>query len=153
MRGARSILSRFWRQQSGASAVEFALVLPILTLLLAGAVDIGGLAWTKLQVGAAARAGASYALTKGYSSVAVSSAMTSATNLTVSVAINENTVGCLDASTKVVTVQAINTACTSGAAAGSYVKVGASANYSPMMPWPGLPDPVALSSVAIVRIQ
>lgn len=38
-----SLLSRYFRQQNGVAAVEFALILPVLTLLLFGAIELSNL--------------------------------------------------------------------------------------------------------------
>jgi Flp pilus assembly protein TadG len=51
----------FWRRRRGAAAVEFAVIAPILCLLLAGAVDFGGAIYTTLKLEAAVSAGANYA--------------------------------------------------------------------------------------------
>ena len=45
----------------GIAAVEFAFVVPILCLLLAGAVDLGGVLYTQFQLNNAVAAGAAYA--------------------------------------------------------------------------------------------
>lgn len=153
MPGSSSLIARLWRQQSGASAAEFALVLPILTILLVGAIDVGGMAWTKMQVGAAARAGASYALTNGFDESGVSAAITNATNLTVTAETPQPTYGCPDAVTGV-TMQADPTPlCTGGVTPGRYVTVGASSSYNLIFAWPGLSDPLPLTAEARVRIS
>ena len=81
-----SFLNYLLHHRAGASGVEFALVLPILIALLIGTIDLGAMAWTKMEVQAAARAGANYALanaTKGFDAVKIQAAATSATNLAV----------------------------------------------------------------------
>lgn len=50
------------RDQRGATAVEFALISPILALLLAGAVDLGGELYAKFQLDTAVNAAAGYAM-------------------------------------------------------------------------------------------
>jgi Flp pilus assembly protein TadG len=49
------------RNETGAVAVETVLVLPILALLVFGVLDFGRAYWVKIQLGGAAREGASYA--------------------------------------------------------------------------------------------
>jgi Flp pilus assembly pilin Flp len=58
---ARALPQRSRRDTRGAAAVEFALIAPILCLLLAGAVDFGGALYTNLKLDAAVAAGANYA--------------------------------------------------------------------------------------------
>ncbi|WP_246688574.1 MULTISPECIES: TadE/TadG family type IV pilus assembly protein [unclassified Mesorhizobium] len=55
--------ARFLRREtSGASAVEFALISPVLILILAGLVDIGGSLKAKFDLSSAISAGSNYAL-------------------------------------------------------------------------------------------
>ncbi|MBN9218427.1 MAG: pilus assembly protein [Mesorhizobium sp.] len=53
------------RETSGVSAVEFALVSPVLLLILAGTVDIGGLLKARFELSTAVSAGSNYALLNG----------------------------------------------------------------------------------------
>lgn len=130
------------------------MILPILAILLFGAVDVGGLAWAKLQVGAAARAGASYALTNGFDEAGITSAVTNATGLTVTAGTPTQTFGCPDLASGIVAVEDDSVACPdSGELPGDYVTVGASADYSPIFGWPGLANPVPLSATTKVRIS
>lgn len=147
-------LKRALRDQSGASAAEFVLILPILAILLFGAVDVGGLAWAKIQVGAAARAGATYALTNGFDEAGINSAVTNATGLTVTAGTPAQIFGCPDLASGIVEVEDDSVACPgSGELPGDYVTVGASADYIPIFGWPGLANPVPLSAEAKVRIS
>lgn len=149
-----ALIKGFLHHQSGASAAEFVLILPIMTILLFGAVDVGGLAWTKIQVGAAARAGASYALTNGFNVAGINSAVTNATGLTVTAGTPTQVFGCPNVTSGIVEVGNGSVACPdSGEMPGDYVTVGASADYSPIFGWPGLTDPVPLSAEAKVRIS
>jgi Flp pilus assembly protein TadG len=50
-----------WKDRRGIAAVEFALMTPIFTLLLAGIIDLGGALYTKFKLDAAVTAGANYA--------------------------------------------------------------------------------------------
>lgn len=145
---------RFLRNRSGASAAEFVLVLPIMTLLLFGGVDVGGLAWAKIQVGAAARAGASYALTNGFNETGITNAVTNATGLTVTAGTPRPIFGCPDEAEGIVEVDDDSVPCPdSGELPGDYVTVDASADYSPIFGWPGLENPVPLSARTWVRIS
>jgi Flp pilus assembly protein TadG len=56
-------LLRRWRGDNRASAaVEFAIIAPVLGLILAGAVDLGGVVFVKFRIENAVSAGANYAL-------------------------------------------------------------------------------------------
>lgn len=56
------------RHRRGATAVEFALVLPVMVTLLLGTVDFGRFAYTQIAVTNAARAGAAFGSMNPYSS-------------------------------------------------------------------------------------
>ena len=60
MPGKRRIRQRNSRRPRGQALIEFALVLPILLLLILGAMDIGRLFTTKIVLTNAAREGANY---------------------------------------------------------------------------------------------
>ncbi|WP_158213797.1 TadE family protein [Sphingopyxis bauzanensis] len=133
------------RRETGAGAAEFALLLPIMVALLIGVIDVGRMAWTKMEVQAAARAGANYALVnaaQSFAPVEIKAAVASATGLAVTPGEPVKETGCLDASGA--TVQP----CGGSLVSGDYVSVPVSATYTPI--WF---DPVTLSATAKVRIS
>ncbi len=67
--------SRFLRGESGASAVEFALLGPVFIVMMAGIVELGGAVNTKLRIDSAITSASTYLLGKG-ASVNASSAET-----------------------------------------------------------------------------
>ena len=140
------------RARSGAAGVEFALLLPVLVLLLMGMFDYGALAFQTMQVAAAANAGADYALHHGWNSTAVQNAVTGATTLpSVSAspapALSQ---GCISHGALVITT---GSTCSSGGTPGSYVVVNAQAPFSPLVAWSALALPSTITAQAVVRIQ
>ena len=137
--------------RTGVAGVEFALLLPVLTLLLMGTFDYGALAYQTMQVAAAAHAGADYALRNGWSRTGVQNAVTGATSLAVSAspapALSK---GCISNNALVITT---SSTCPSGSASGSYVVVNAQSPFSPLLPWSGLSFPSTITAQAAVRIQ
>jgi len=137
--------------RTGAAGVEFALLLPTLSLLLMGVFDYGALAYQTMQVAAAAHAGADYALRNGWNQTGVQNAVTGATALTVSAspapALSK---GCISNNALVITTSAT---CSSGLASGSYVVVNARSPFSPLLAWSGLSFPSTITAQAVVRIQ
>jgi len=137
--------------RTGAAGVEFALLLPALSLLLMGTFDYGALAYQTMQVAAAAHAGADYALRNGWNQTGVQNAVTAATSLAVSAtpapALSK---GCISNNALVITT---NSTCPSGGASGSYVVVNAQSPFSPLLAWSGLSFPSTITAQAAVRIQ
>lgn len=150
----RTIARRFAHAESGASAVEFALILPVLGVMLAGTVDFSLAMWNQMQVGNAARAGAGYAVAYGYDSAKISTAITSATGATgVSASpAPAQSCGC-PSGTSAITPMTCGAVCTNGATAGTYVTSSARSSYSLIFPWPGMSNPVSLSATTTVRIN
>ena len=64
---------------AGAVAVEFALVLPVLALLIAGLLDLGNAVNLSTKLDAAARAGAQFAMSYGYDTQGITNAVSLAT--------------------------------------------------------------------------
>ena len=151
----KSMRLRFTRSTSGATAVEVALVAPVLMMLALGMADFSMWMWNKMRVQNAARAGAEHAAAKGFfDSAQVSTAITSATGMAgvSATPAPTETCGCPSVSLGVITATCGST-CASGQKAGTYVTAHAQASYSMVFPWPGLPNPVTLNASAKVRIK
>ncbi|MCZ8368381.1 MAG: pilus assembly protein [Porphyrobacter sp.] len=146
-----NVFRHLLNSQSGASAAEFALIVPLIVLLITAAIDFGGLIYTRLQVASATHAGASFASTQAFDVAAITTAIAGGASIAVTAATPLQTCGCPNASTGIALATCGDT-CTAGGAAGKYVTVSASMNYSLIYPWPGLSNPVSISSTATVRI-
>lgn len=151
MRHARS---RLLASKSGSSAVEFALIAPVVGLLLLGMFDFSRLLSRKMAVDNAARAGAEYAVRFGYDSSNIAAAITAATSVSGISATPSPTqsCGCPDAASGIAVV-ACGTNCPSGGSAGKYVIINAAADYNFLFPWPGVSNPFPLAASEKVRIQ
>ncbi|THD80527.1 MAG: pilus assembly protein [Phenylobacterium sp.] len=149
-------LQRLLRDRRGASAVEFAMIAPVLFLLLAGLVDGSRYVVQTMQVRAAAQAGADFAQRNGWNPTAIQTAVTTATALPTSgahkltAATPLQTIGCIGAS-GVVTANAGPT-CPSGVAVGTFVIVGAQKSFAPLLSWPGVHLAPQISVQAEIRI-
>jgi Flp pilus assembly protein TadG len=146
-----SMIRDLRQNASGASAVEFALILPILVILTTAALDFGGLIYTRLQVGSATHAGASFAAAQGFNETGIAAAMAGGASIAITAATPVQVCGCPDAVSGIGET-ACGSTCTSGELAGKYVKLDASASYPLIYSWPGLSNPVTLTSTARVRI-
>jgi Flp pilus assembly protein TadG len=146
--------SRLWAAQDGVSAIEFAFVAGILSMLLLGVCDFGLGFWEQMQVANAARAGAEFAVKNGYDSTNIQTAVTNATNLPgiQATPAPSTACGCPDATTGVTTATC-GASCPDGSTAGTYVTVNAQVSYSTLFAWPGISSPMTLASSATVKLN
>ncbi|HEV2530981.1 TadE/TadG family type IV pilus assembly protein [Phenylobacterium sp.] len=142
-------LRRLLRSEDGAAMVEFAFVLPMFLVMMAGLFDGARLINTSLQVQASAQAGAAYAAIHGFDSAGIQTAVAQATPLGAQATpAPTEFVGCL-----VGKPIGQGDKCTGDNPLGSYVTVTAQASFTPLAPWPGLLWPNALTAQAMVRIS
>lgn len=139
------------RDRRGAAAAEFALILPVLTLLLAGLIDGSRLIVGSMQVKAAAQAGADYAQRRGWDAPAITAAVVNATPLAVTA---DPAPSLLTACVSGLSITATTaTSCGSGGGApGRYVTVAAKAPFKALAPWPGFIMPKSVAAQATVRL-
>jgi Flp pilus assembly protein TadG len=142
---------RIPQDKSGATAVEFAMIAPILIAMAISIVDLGLGLYTDAQLANAAQAGALYAMQKGYDSGAMSTVAQSSTRLTgVSVAVSQYC-GCPSVSGVVSTT--CGSSCSDGLTAGTFAQVIATKDYGTLLSYPGLPATFHLSETATARTQ
>lgn len=155
IRSPRIALCTLWRSPPrGAAIVEFALILPLLVLLMVGLFDLGFGAYQLMQVHAAAEAGAQYATQHAtWDAAAIATAVTGATGTGGIAAIPapSQVCGCPDGG--IFTPRPSCGTCPSGSPAGIYASVSAQLSYSPVLPYPGLPDPLVLTGQAYRRLN
>jgi Flp pilus assembly protein TadG len=151
--------------ETGTAAIEFALFLPFLLLLLTGVVELGFSAYEAMQVSNAVEAGALYAAANMATFSAANTATATTSGAALPLGLNTLTAtpapstfcGCPSAAGSVSNLGAppplcattFPTAC-AGGAAGTYVRVNASLNHMAIFPtsW-GLPT--AFTATAVIR--
>ena len=143
--------NRFWRDRAGTSLIETAILVPAMLLLCCGTMDFARVVYAGIEVASAARAGVQYgALTPGYSGDTagmVSAALSDAADLGSGVTASASNFCTCSGST---------VACTSscsGSVPDGYVSVTANYTFTPVLPYPGLPQSVVLSRTAKMRVQ
>jgi Flp pilus assembly protein TadG len=147
------------RSESGDSLVEMALLLPILTMLLLGTVDLGRLAYMSIEVSNAARAGVQYGQQNSTTWSNVTGMQTAATNDATDLVGANN--GNLTAVASYWCQCSDGTSVTPNCFPGTpscatthrvdYVKVVTTATYKPWFPCPGIPSSTSLTSQAVMR--
>lgn len=137
----------------GAAAIEFALLVPMLIVLVICTADLGFGIYRYMQVENAAQAGATYAAARGFSQAQVSAAVLSATTYSGIQASPAPSQFCGCASGTAVTTAACNAPCPDGSSPGTYVSASAKATYNTLVPYPMLPNSYDFAAQATVRIQ
>ena len=148
---ARPRLPRAWRDEDGVSAVEFALIAPLLIAMMVCIVDFGLGYYTDTQLASAAQAGAAYAVHKGYDAAGITTIVQSATKLGNIGVAPAQFCGCPSATG--VIGASCGAMCDDGLRAGTFAEVTATADYTPLVSYPGLPNVFHLSEKATARLQ
>ena len=155
-------LKRNAHGQRGVALVEFALVVPLLALLLGGIIEIGRFAYFSIAVANAARAGAQYGSYDSVRAVDITGMKNAAVadgqnNIkTIQAAANDvctcwNSTSGTEAPSPPTHAQC-GVLCTSGRNV-TYVEVDTSGSFSPMFSYPLFPSSFAVSSKAIMRVH
>jgi len=140
--------------------LEFAIVLPILLLLLVGVIDMGQYAYLAILVGNAARAGVAYGsqshITAGDPPTNIIAAARndyqSNGQNPAGLTVTKNYVcGCDNAGT-ITTVDCTTGICPSGQNKVVSLQVNATATYSAIFTFPGIPSPITITRSAVMRI-
>jgi Flp pilus assembly protein TadG len=151
------------RESSGQAFVELALILPVLVLMLVGAVEVGRLAYASVEVSNAARAGVAYGAQNSSTAADPANirlaARQDAPDLTILTATTSLACSC-ESSAGVITALgscASNitnlTTCPSPSHIIQYVQVQTSAVVPTLFHFPGIPSTVTLGGYAIMRVQ
>jgi Flp pilus assembly protein TadG len=142
-------LGRLRRCESGSSLLEFAIVLPVLLVLLIGLIDLGRAAYFGILTANAARAGAQYGAQSIYTS-------TDTTGMSSAAIADAPGIGLTAVGS---TLCSINggalTTCPSninGQTVVYYVKVHASGTFASLVRYPGLPPQISISGDSVVRV-
>lgn len=139
------------RRQRGSSLAEFALMIPFLALMLLGIIDFGRACYLAIEVSTAASTGALYG-TQNYTDTTGMQNAATGDAPDVSGMTAAATYGCECSDGSHVTVScSTQPSCGSGTNVVNYVSVTTSATYTPIIRWPGIPSPIALSGAAKLR--
>ena len=144
-------LRKFSIETSGSSLVECAVVLPVLILLMVGAIDFGRAYFIDIQVASAAQAGAAYGV-QNFTDTGgmVTAAKLNAPSVPGIMAVATFGCECHDGSS-------FSSSCTSNPICPqnilNYADVVTTATYTPMLPYPGIPASISLRSEVRMRVS
>jgi Flp pilus assembly protein TadG len=140
------------RRSRGQSAVELAMAIPVLVLLLVAGADFGRIFYMSIGVNDAARAGAQYGsqtvITAADSTGMVAAAKTDGSNLTNLTATASQ---CTCASSA--TVAACPSGYCTNAPQATFVEVDTQGVFQTLVNYPGIPSSTTLSGKAIMQVQ
>jgi len=131
----------------GAALVEFAIVLPMLALLLLGIIDSGRYAYDAILAANAARAGVDY----GAQNLVTAGDVTGQQNAALADAQNLPGMSASPSPTFCMSGGAVVACTTSGAS--YYVQVNTSGTFTPWVKWPLLPASVTVNGSATMRVE
>jgi Flp pilus assembly protein TadG len=149
----RSKKSETCHERKGAAAIEFALVAPMLLILLGGVIEIGLGMFQAVQLQDAAEAGALFATKHGWDAAGISAAVANATNLDGVTATPAPLQFCGCPSSSGIAPSNCSTACANGNLASRYVTTGASAPRLSILPYMGLSLPSTLTFQSTIRLN
>lgn len=144
-------LQKLVRSEQGISLVEMALVIPFLLLIVIGVVDFGRAYYLYNEVVGAAHAGAIYGSQFPTDTTGMQTAGTNNAPDVSGISVSA-TYGCecLDGTSASASCSSAPS-CSSSNNEVYYVHVTASATYTPLVPWPGVPSSVPMSETVEVR--
>jgi Flp pilus assembly protein TadG len=155
----RTLRQRF-RAETGGSLVELGFLLPVLSLLLLGTIDLGRFAYMSIEVSSAARAGVQYGQQSGTTSTNITAMQSAATNDAPDLvgAANGNLAATASYWCQRSDGTGVSASCAAPPSCSSnhrvhYVKVVTSASYKPWFAYPGIPSTTTLNGQAVMRSE
>ena len=137
-------------REEGSSVVELALLMPVLVLLLVGAVDYGQAYYVAIEVASAAAAGAGYGVANPTDTAGMqTAAQLDAGDVPTMTATATTGCECSDGTSVAVGCSPVPS-CTYNRL--NYVDVSTSVSYRPMLVYPLFPSPFVLRGHARMRI-
>jgi Flp pilus assembly protein TadG len=151
------------RKDKGQALIELALVVPILFVLLVGAIEVGRLAYASIEVSNAARAGVAYGAQSHFTAkdspniqLAATQDAPNVTGLTATPTLScscESSAGVLGASVDCTTISTAVGSCPSPSRIVVYVRVTTTATVHTLFNLPFIPSSFTLQGSANMRTE
>lgn len=145
--------------QAGLALIEFAIVIPMLVLLVVGLIETGRFMYLSIMVGNAARAGVQYGaqsvVTMGDTSGMRRAALNDGQNISgLSITSAGTVCACWNESAESSPAPSCSTiSCPTGYHRVVYVQVTAAGSFSPLVRYPILPSSYSITKQAIMRVS
>jgi Flp pilus assembly protein TadG len=139
------------QDERGGSLIELAFVLPLFPLLLFGAIDFGRAFYLSVEVTGAAQAAATYGAQNPTDTTGMQNAATADAPNVPNLSVGTPTYGCECSDGTAYSANCtVKPACSANTEV-LRVNVKVTGTYSPLIPWPGVPSAMSLSSSASMR--
>lgn len=147
-----SRIRTFFNLEDGGSIAELGLMMPMLLLILLGGIDFSRAYFLSIEVAGAAQAGAAYGVMHRTDTTGMSNAATMDAPNVPNLTVGTPTWGCecSDGTSSSVSCATVPSCANNQV---YWVKVTASATYTPVFPWPHIPSSLPLSQTAVMRTQ
>ena len=149
----RDLLRRARNDVRGVAAIEFAIIIPTLIMMVVCTADLGMGIYRNMQVQNAAQAGARYAMSHPFDATSISNIVSSATGLQGIAASPSPSQYCGCATSSGISSVSCGSICPAGAVYGMYVKVSAQGVYHTIVSYPLIANDFTLAAEATVRVQ
>jgi len=141
---------RLWNARSGSVAAEFAVVVPVLVLLLVGIFDYGWAVGLSTKLNSAARAGLQYAMKHPTDSAGITYAAQNATSDT-TMTVGAPALFCTCGSSTATPVPCTSTC--AGTTLRYYVSLTTTQSYTPLVSYPGIGGTITMAGSAVIQVQ
>jgi Flp pilus assembly protein TadG len=143
------------KREKGSAILELALCVPMLTLMLLGAMDFSRAFYQSITLASGARAGAVYGVSSATGTPDLAGiearVLADTIDLTGVTVTSAQTCSCNDTDTT--GVSCTTTTCPNGSGVRSYLKVTAAKTFTPMLTYVGMPGPFPLGQSVTFRVQ
>jgi Flp pilus assembly protein TadG len=155
LRDFRNFLSGKEEGITGISAVEFAMIAPVIALMMVATIDLGIGFYRRMQVQNAAQAGVGFAMVHGFASNSIANAIVTTTNFSGVAATPAPAQFCACPSSTGLTPSTcdVTAKCPGGSAPGTYVTAAAEGTYTPLFQYPMLSRDLKFTAQSTVRIR
>ena len=155
------------RSNRGTAMLEFAVSVPLLMILLAGALDFGTACYVAIEVTNAARAGAQYGAQNGQTTIDTAGMELAAKNEASNISTTSSTAagktywvtgyplasyGCECANGTGIKSNTTSCSCTGTSQQVNFVLVTTQATYNPIIPWKGYNSTYTFNGMAKLRV-
>jgi Flp pilus assembly protein TadG len=152
----RNLLARAVRDEHGLAGIEFAIIAPVLLLMLGGVADFALAFWTKGVLASSVAQGAEYAFVAGpsVSTASIQSVVGQKLSLpAAAITVTGPICYCVSGTPATAAVQTCTVPCPNQSLPGTYVTISAQYTYTPLLPlYSHLASPV-LVETTLARLK